>query len=99
LALIDTGSMSSCIDEEAAKTMNLPVVGIANLASASHPAHKANQYPIKVKIQGIPIAYNIQSAIGVPIKIQGLIAIIGRDMLQNCCFIYNGSIGQITLCI
>lgn len=99
LALIDTGSMASCIDEEAAQSMRLPVVGIANLASASHPIHKANQYPIKIKIQGLPISCNIPSAIGAPIKVQGLVAIIGRDMLQICCLIYNGSTGQITLCI
>jgi predicted aspartyl protease len=98
-ALIDTGSMLSCIDEEAAKSMNLPVVGICNMASASHAAHKAPQYPIKIKIPGFHIACNIPSAIGAPLKIQGLVAIIGRDLLQICCLIYNGSTGQITLCV
>jgi predicted aspartyl protease len=98
LALIDTGSASSCIDEEIAASMHLPVVGSITMATASHPKHQANQYPIKIKIQGFPMAFNVSTAIGVPIKVQGMVAIIGRDILQVCCFIYNGPSGQITLC-
>src|SRR2546427_7552134 len=81
LALIDTGSASSCVDEEAAKAMHLPIVGVTNMASASHASHKAFQYPIKVTIQGLPIAFNAPNAIGAPLKVQDLIAIIGRDIL------------------
>jgi predicted aspartyl protease len=98
-ALIDTGSASSCIDEETATSMHLPIVGRTKLATASHKDAEANQYPIKLKIQGVPIAFNLTTAIGVPIKCQGLMAIIGRDMLQLCCFIYNGGTGTITLCL
>lgn len=99
MALIDTGSSTSCIDEETAKAMNLPVVGEATLASASHASHKANQYPIKIEIQGMNFAFNIPTAVGAPLKCQGLTAIIGRDVLQICCFIYNGGTGVVTLCI
>lgn len=97
LALIDTGSLASCIDEDVAKMMRLPVVGSVNLSSASHPSHRANQYPIKIKIQGMPMEFNTHSAIGAPLKVQQLVAIIGRDVLQICCLIYNGPAGQITL--
>src|SRR5437879_542539 len=45
LALIDTGAVSTCIDEETAEQMNLPVVNVVNMASASHASTKANQYP------------------------------------------------------
>jgi predicted aspartyl protease len=99
LALIDTGSSSSCIDEETAKGMGLPVVGVANLASASHSSHAANQYPIKIDLQGVKFAFNVPNAIGAPLKCQNLIAIIGRDVLQRCCLIYNGATGSITLSI
>jgi hypothetical protein len=99
LALIDTGALASCIDEDVAKIMRLPVVGSVNLSSASHPSHRANQYPIKIKIQGMPMEFNTHSAIGAPLKGQQLLAIIGRDVLQICCFIYNGPSGQITLCL
>jgi predicted aspartyl protease len=99
LALIDTGSISSCIDEEAANAMHLPVVGNINLASSSHASHRANQYPIKITIQGLQMVFNAPTAIGAPLKIQGLVAIIGRDILQICCFVYNGATGQFTLCL
>lgn len=98
-ALIDTGAMLSCIDEEAAQAMHLPVVGIANVSTGSHASHKANQYPIKFQIQGMGIGCNVPSAIGAPLKCQGFVAIIGRDVLQVCCLIYNGVTGQITLSI
>jgi hypothetical protein len=36
LALIDTGATSTCIDEDVAKQLNLPVVDVVTIASASH---------------------------------------------------------------
>jgi predicted aspartyl protease len=98
LALIDTGAISTCIDEETAKQMQLPVVNVVNMASASHACTKANQYPIKLQIAGLPMFFN-STATAAPLKIQGLIALIGRDLLQHCTLIYNGSLGQISLCI
>lgn len=99
LALIDTGSISTCIDEEVAKQMNLPIVNVVNMASASHALSKANQYPIKLQITGLPMFFNAPTATGAPLKAQGLLALIGRDILQSCTFIYTGALGQISLCI
>ncbi len=98
LALIDTGAISTCIDEEIATQMHLPIINVVNMASASHASSKANQYPVKLQIAGIPMFFN-STATGAPLKIQGLIALIGRDLLQHCTLIYNGSLGQISLCI
>jgi predicted aspartyl protease len=100
-ALIDTGAGSTCIDEEAAKSLNLSVIDVVSMASASHAATKANVYPAKLEILGLPqpIVINASRAIGAPLKVQGLIALIGRDVLQHCTLIYNGGIGSITLCI
>jgi predicted aspartyl protease len=100
LALIDTGAISSCIDEETAKQMQLPVVNVVSMASASHASTKANQYPIKLQIAGIPISFN-STATGAPLKTahQGLIALIGRDLLQHCVLIYNGALGSVSLCV
>ncbi len=39
------------------------------------------------------------AAIAAPLAAQGLIALIGRDLLQHCTLIYTGSLGQISLCI
>ncbi len=98
-ALIDTGAGSTCIDEEAAKKLGLPVINVVNMASASHGSHKANVYPAKLQIAGLPMAINASSAIGAPLAVQKLLALIGRDVLSHFILIYNGANGEFTLCI
>jgi len=97
--LIDTGAVSTCIDEAAATKLNLPVVNVVTLASASHASSKAKVYPVKFQIAGLPVAVNVPSAIGAPLEVQGLLALIGRDVLQRCTLFYNGLTGEITLSI
>jgi len=97
--LIDTGAGSTCIDEAAAKKLNLPIVNVVTLASASHASTKANVYPVKFQIEGLPVAVNVPAAIGAPLAVQGLLALIGRDVLQHCTLFYNGPTGEITLSI
>jgi len=38
-------------------------------------------------------------AVGAALKAQGIVALIGRDVLQHCTLYYNGPAGQITLSI
>jgi len=99
LALIDTGASTTCIDEAAAKKLRLPIVNVVKLASASYSATPANVYPIRVEVAGLPISFNAPMAIGAPLNSQGLIALIGRDLLLYCTLFYNGISGQITLSI
>jgi len=99
LALIDTGATSTCIDEEAAKKLGLPIINVVNMASASHASNKANVYPAKLQITGLPMAINASSAIGAALSAQGLMALIGRDVLARFVLIYNGSMGEVTLCV
>jgi predicted aspartyl protease len=96
LALIDTGATISCIDEQAAKDMKLPVVDVGQMTSASHVGHPCNLYPIQIVLPA-GIAFGAPRAMGANLASQGLIAIIGRDILQVCTMFYNGVAGQITL--
>ncbi len=95
-ALIDTGASVSCIDEQVAKEMRLPVVDVGKMTSASHDAHPCNIYPIQIALPA-GIAFGAPRAMGANLAPQGLLAIIGRDILQVCTLFYNGSAGQITL--
>lgn len=97
LALIDTGASSTCVDETAAQALRLPVVDVVRVASASHAATSHNVYPIQVEIVGAPISIDAPRAIGAPLAAQGLLALIGRDVLQHCALFYNGPAGQLTL--
>lgn len=99
LALIDTGATSTCVDEEAAQRLPLPATDVVTVASASHPATQQNVYPIQIEVVGLPIAVNAPRAIGAPLKAQGILLLIGRDVLQHTVLIYNGPTGAFTLSI
>ncbi len=99
VALIDTGASSTCIDSDIAQQMQLPVVNVVNVASASHASSQQNVYPIQIEVVGLPISIETPNAIGAALKAQGLIALIGRDVLQHCILFYNGITGSFTLSI
>ncbi len=95
LALIDTGASNTCIDEQAAKELGLPVIDVANMQSASHEKHPCNIYPVQI-ITPI-VTLNAPRAMGAALAPQGLLVLIGRDVLQSCTLFYNGPAGQFTL--
>jgi len=97
LALIDTGATSTCIDEDVAKQLNLPVVDVVTIASAFHAETNQNVYPALIEVVGIAI--KALRAIGVPLAVQGLQVLIGRDLLQHCTLFSNGVTGSFTLSI
>ncbi len=99
LALIDTGATSTCVDEATAQQMGLPVVNVVPVASASHAQTMANVYPIQLAITGLPITIDAPQAIGAALAAQGLLVLIGRDVLQHCTLFYNGLTGEFTLAI
>jgi predicted aspartyl protease len=95
-ALIDTGASLTCVDLEVAQRLRLPEVGKATMASASHANHETSLYPVRVTLQGVPIEFTAERAMGASLKSQGLVALIGRDVLSNCILFYNGFTGEIT---
>ena len=84
LALIDTGATTTCVDDAVAQQLNLPVINVVMIASASHVATPHNVYPIQINITGLPITINAPQAVGAPLAAQGLLLLIGRDVLQHC---------------
>lgn len=95
IALIDTGASNTCIDEQAAQDLGLPVIDVANMQSATHEKHPCNIYPVQI-ITPI-VTLNAPRAMGAALASQGLLVLIGRDVLQNCALFYNGPTGQFTL--
>jgi len=74
------------------------VVDVGKMTSASHENYPCNLYAAQISIPPV-LTFPAPRAMGANIATQGLVAIIGRDVLQGCVFIYNGGAGQITLCI
>lgn len=97
LALIDTGATTTCIDEEAAQKLQLPAIDVVTVASVSHASTERNVYPISIEVAGLPIVVNAPRSVGAELKAQGLLLLIGRDVLQSCVLVYNGPAGQFTL--
>jgi len=99
LPLIDTGATTTCIDEESAQKLQLPSIDVVTVASASHASTPQNVYPIQIEVVGLPITISAPKAIGAPLKSQGILVLIGRDVLQHCVLIYNGPTGAFSLSI
>lgn len=99
LALIDTGASLTAIDETAAKNMNLPIIDVATIASATDAGIKANVYPAQLQIAGAPIEITVGRALGAMLEPQGLLALLGRDFLQHLTMFYNGPRGQLTISV
>jgi predicted aspartyl protease len=99
VALIDTGASVTCIDDEAAKQLGLPVIDVVSIASASHSSTPQNVYPVALEILGGQVLIESVLAIGGPLKVQGLLALVGRDVLRFCTLHYNGLVGQFTLAL
>ncbi len=99
IALIDSGASSTCIDDDAAQKLNLPAIDVVTVASASHAATQQNVYPIQIEVAGLPITISAPKAIGAPLAAQGLLLLIGRDVLQHCTLFYNGPSGNFSLAL
>lgn len=97
LALIDTGATSTCVDEQAAQQLQLPAIDVVTVASASHPSTQQNVYPIQIEVVGLPIRVDAPRAVSAPLKAQGLLLLVGRDVLQHTLLVYNGPTGSFTL--
>ena len=97
IGLIDTGASGTCVDDDVALGLNLPVTGTATMASASHAGSQRNLYPIQLEVVGWPIKWHTNRAMGASLNAQGLIALIGRDMLRACVLVYNGTAGTFSL--
>lgn len=95
-ALIDTGASNTCIDEQIAKELGLPVIDTAKMASASHAETTCNVYPVQIDVPSV-LSLSAPRTIGAALAAQGLAVLIGRDVLQHCTLFYNGATGQITL--
>jgi predicted aspartyl protease len=97
-ALIDTGAGITCIDIDAATQLGAPIIDYVTMTSASHSGNVQPVYPVQLQIPGTGIAINAPRAVGFPLAAsQGIIALIGRDILQYMVLVYNGVGGYISL--
>jgi predicted aspartyl protease len=96
-ALIDTGASDSCIDNDLAIELNLPIVD-QRVASGSAGKHKINLYLAQIHIPSIPRTLWGRFG-GVHLSAGGQLhsALLGRTFLQHFKLIYDGRTGAVDL--
>lgn len=97
---IDTGASCTCIDPGVLQSLNLSPTGTIPMLTPSTGAtpHNTNQYDVSILLvhpknvfpfHNLPI---IESQLAV----QGIQALIGRDILKECVLVYNGAMNWYT---
>ena len=96
-ALIDTGASESCIDEDLAQTLQLPVVDKIKISGVGG-AEDHNVYLARVDIIHLG-TYQYGRFAGVKLAEGGQLhqVLLGRTLLQDCIMIYDGLRGFCTI--
>ena len=69
------------------------------MTSATHENETVPIYAGKFRIGGLPIEIETRSAYGANLRSQGLVVLIGRDVLEKCVLVVNGLDGSFSLAI
>ena len=95
-ALFDTGASVTCVDEGVLRDLGLSPVGMTSMSTPSGGS-KANTYACALYFPGSPLPdIELSFVVGVQLKNQGYVGLIGRDLLSNMILIYYGPGARIT---
>jgi hypothetical protein len=102
-ALVDTGASCTCVDPAIIQALGLTATGSTLMFTPSTGAqgHTTDQFDAKLQIycapQQAPLEIPVIGVVASSLRIQGIDALIGRDVLQYCLLSYNGASGFFTL--
>jgi hypothetical protein len=102
-ALVDTGASCTCVDPSVLEALSLTPTGSVSVNTPSTGAtpHTAYQYDVALIIpspNGTPLVFQTVPVVSSELlDAQGYHALVGRDILDRCLFVYNGSLGLFTL--
>lgn len=103
-ALVDSGASSSCVDPGILASLGLTPTGSVTVhtPSTGSAPHTAEQYDVSIIVPGTgshhsPLVIPAVPVLSAHLALQGIDALIGRDILRDCILIYSGSLGQFTL--
>ena len=99
--LIDTGATFSMIDLDVVTHLCVSQVGVVTLGTAGGSTQSA-LYPVRLSIATPPPNAPLFQAefAGItagPLKANGLMCLIGRDILQRALMVYDGGGGHVSL--
>lgn len=103
-ALIDTGASCTCIDPSILSALSLTPTGSVAMHTPSTAGTPVNcdQYDVGMLIPAAAPNHNpfflpTLAVTASELSVLGIQALIGRDILADCFFTYNGSMGLYTL--
>ncbi len=97
LGLLDTGASITGVDVNALQQLSLSMI---NEVTMNHPGGEDKQgiYACQISFPGTQIEdIEFSAALGSNLKGQGLLAILGRDVLKDYQLVYNGPGGFWTI--
>jgi hypothetical protein len=103
-ALVDTGASCTCVDPSVLAGLSLTPTGKVSLTTPSTGAtpHDADQYDVGLILPAAvgapPLILRTVPVVSSSLLVaQGFHALIGRDILDRCLFVYNGDARLFTL--
>jgi hypothetical protein len=103
-ALVDTGASCTFVDPAVLSGLGLTPTGSASVNTGSTGAtpHQSDQYDVSLYIPGVsgqaPYTMPTIPVVALPLLAgPGYHALIGRDILRDCIFSYNGTVGFFSL--
>lgn len=102
-ALVDTGASCTCVDPAIIQALGLTPTGSTLMFTPSTGAqgHLTDQYDASLKIyctrQQVPLEISVIAVVASDLRVQGIDALIGRDVLKFCLLSYDGQSGFFTL--
>ena len=98
MALIDTGAARTAVDIKTARTVGLPIKDSAIMSSASHSRIDVPVFAGKLIIPDFADIDVPTGLMGVNLDGHtGVVALIGRDLLEAAILIYDGGAGTISI--
>ena len=105
--LIDTGASITCVDEKILTGLSLNPIGVVETGTANGPVQQ-NVYPGRIVFPTKGWTIDLERVVGVNLAGQSveavleapaipIIALLGRNFLEQCVFIYNGTMGSWTI--
>lgn len=97
VGLIDTGASLSAIDHSVVQSLQLAPIGTLNVGGVAGP-NQHLKYPAAFRFPSPTFpGINFNFVLGANIIGQGIVALIGRDVLTHFVLVYNGVLGQYIL--
>jgi predicted aspartyl protease len=102
-ALVDTGASCTCVDPAIIQALGLTPTGSTHIFTPSTGAqgHLTDQYDASLKIyctmEQAPLEIPVMAIVASDLRVQGIDALIGRDVLKFCLLSYDGQSGFFTL--